>query len=129
MSQRIEKLSMETLLAAIPVANEAVRLEDHDSELIIYLPIRQTWWMRPPFSWVLPYRKERAIALDRLGREVYRAVDGQRSVEQIVEAFAETHRLRFHEARLAVMQFLRSLADRNIVALAVTAGDDAEAAA
>jgi len=119
MARKMERLSLEDLLDAIPVSNQAARVEDAGEGLVVYLPIRQRWWMKPPMSWALPCREERGVALDTLGAEVYRAVDGRRTVEQIVEVFAEAHRLRFHEARLAVMQFLRMLAERNIVALAV----------
>ncbi len=83
--------------------------------------------MKPPISWVLPYREHRTVALDRLGREVYEAIDGRRDVESIVERLATAHRLRFHEARMSVMQFLRLLAERNIVILAVPKLDAEEA--
>lgn len=121
--KKMERLSLEDLLDSIPVSNQAARVEDSGEGLVVYLPIRQRWWMKPPFSWALPYRDERGVALDKLGAEVYRAIDGERTVEQIVERFAEAHRLRFHEARLAVMQFLRMLAERKIVVLAVPSGD------
>jgi len=57
------------------------------------------------------------VELDALGRQVFVACDGSRTTEQIVEEFAERHRLRFHEARLSVLTFLRSLVERNLVAL------------
>lgn len=119
MGQKIERLSLGELLDSVPVANEAARVETHADGLVVYLPIRERWWMKPPLSWMLPYRRERGVALDKLGSEVYRSVDGRQTVEQIVVAFAESHRLRFHEARLAVMQFLKMLAQRNIIVLAV----------
>ena len=117
--KKTERLSLEALLDAVPVANQAARVESYGDLVVIYLPIRQRWWMRPPISWALPYREEKGVELDKLGTEVYRAVDGKRTVEQIVESFADQHKLRFHEARLAVMQFLRSLAQRNVVVLAI----------
>ena len=119
MGRKLERLSLGALLDSVPVANEAARVEKHGEGLVVYLPIRPRWWMSPPMSWVLPYRTERGVALDPLGSEVYRAVDGRQTIEQIVVAFAESHRLRFHEARLAVMQFLKMLAQRNIIVLAV----------
>lgn len=128
MAKKMEHISLEALLDSVPVSNQAARVEEHDQGLVVYLPLRKTWWMKPPFSWALPYRDERGVALDKLGAEVFREVDGQRTVEQIVERFAANHRLRFHEARLAVMQFLRMLAERNIVVLAVPDLDDTDPA-
>jgi len=119
MGRKPERLSLGALLDSVPVANEAARVESHGEGMIVYLPIKQRWWMKPPMSWMLPYRQERGVALDKLGSEVYRSVDGRQTVEQIVVSFAEAHRLRFHEARLAVMQFLKMLAQRNIIVLAV----------
>ena len=119
-AEKPERLSLEALLEAVPFANEAAEISDQGEVCVVSLPLRKTWWMRPPVSWVLPYRESRRVQLDKLGTEVFRAVDGRRTVEEIVESFAAAHRLRFHEARLAVMQFLKMLAQRNIVALAVS---------
>ena len=119
MPRSVESPTLEHLLRTVPVANRAATVKPAGDGLHVLLPIRRRWWMKPPLSWVLPYREHRTVALDRLGREVYEAVDGRRDVEAIVERLAEAHRLRFHEARMAVMQFLRMLAERNIVILAV----------
>lgn len=107
------------LLAMIPVRNGAVRSQVHKGTLILYVPTQRRWWMGPLS--LLPgvrFRMEKGHALDRLGEEVWLACDGRRSVEAIVEGFADRHKLRFHEARLSVMAFLRMLAQRNLVALA-----------
>ena len=119
MAKSVDSPSLEHLLRTVPVANRAATVKPAGEGLHVLLPIRRRWWMKPPLSWVLPYREHRTVALDRLGREVYEAIDGRRDVESIVERLAEAHRLRFHEARMAVMQFLRMLAERNIVILAV----------
>ena len=47
------------------------------------------------------------------------ACDGELRLEQIVEQFADRHQLKFHEARLCIVAFLRSLAERNLLALVV----------
>ncbi len=119
MAKPADSPSLEHLLRTVPVANRAATVLPRGEGLHVLLPIRRRWWMKPPLSWVLPYREHRTVALDRLGREVYEAIDGRRDVESIVERLAEAHRLRFHEARMSVMQFLRMLAERNIVILAV----------
>jgi hypothetical protein len=74
--------------------------------------------MRPPLTWLLPLSRERVVALDAVGREVWQACDGQRTVEEIVEEFAARHRLSFHAARLSVLQFLQQLTRRGIVVMA-----------
>ena len=113
------------LLATVPVVNEAVRERKNGRTLVLYVPIRKRWWMRPPLSWMpgVQFRDERGVALDELGQEVWRQIDGRRSTEQIVETFADRHRLRFHEARLTVMEFLRMLMARQLIA-AVAPGSE-----
>ncbi|MEM9914997.1 MAG: PqqD family protein [Planctomycetota bacterium] len=108
------------LLAAVPTRNAAVREEQRGEALVLFVPIRRRWWLRGPLSWCLPLRGEKGVALDALGQEVWRACDGQRDLEALVEAFAQRHRLGFHEARLTVMRFLRMLAQRNLLVLVGT---------
>jgi hypothetical protein len=114
-----KRIDLEQLLDAIPTANAAVRVERQGESVVLFVPIRRRFWMGPPFSWLLPFRQEKGFALDALGAEVFSACDGERTLERIIEDFAEHHRLRFHEARLAVTQFLRTLSERNLVALVV----------
>ena len=114
-----DRLTQESLLSAVLYRNEAVRVENVDKGKILRVPIRRRWYMRAPLSWVMPFRKERGFSLDRLGSEVWEACDGHHTVENVVEQFAEKHRISFHEARLAVMQFVRELVRRKLVAAAL----------
>lgn len=117
------KIEPERLLDAVPTANRAVRIERRGQSVVLFVPIQPSFWTGPPFSWFLPFRKERGFALDALGQEVFSACDGRRTLEEIVEAFAARHRIRFHEARVSVTQFLRTLSERNLVALIVPRGE------
>jgi hypothetical protein len=121
MKQAKELPSLDQLLDAVPMQNRAVRVESHGSTVTLWVPIRRRWWMRGPLSWALPFRSEKGVALDRIGSELWGACDGERRVEDIVAAFAERHRLRFHEARASVTQFLRSLVERRLLVLALPA--------
>jgi hypothetical protein len=119
MAEPIEHADPSVLLDAVPMANQAVRSEIIGDHLVLFVPIQRRWWMNGPLGWLLPFRSERGVALDALGREVWEACDGKRSSEQIIEEFAERHRVRFHEARLSVMQFMRSLVQKNLIVLAL----------
>jgi hypothetical protein len=105
------------ILDTIPTVNQAMRLETRDPGAVAWLPIRHRFWMGPPLSWILPFRKEKGFALDALGCEVLSWCDGQRTTEELVELFAREHQLRFHAARLSVLTFLRTLVSRNLVVL------------
>jgi hypothetical protein len=112
-------LSHEQLLAAVPAPNAALRSEPRGDAIRLWVPVQRRWWLQKPLGWFLPLRREKGIELDRVGSEVWRACDGRRSVEQIVEGFAGRHQLGFHAARLPVVQFLQSLVERNLIALIV----------
>ena len=110
-------LGLAQTLAAVPVVNRAVRQETRGEALVLFVPLRRRWWMAGPVSWWLPLRRERGVALDRLGREVWDLCDGRRDLEAVVDRFAQRHRLGFHEARLTVMQFLKMLVERKLLVL------------
>jgi hypothetical protein len=128
MSRRHEpELDQDQLLDAVPTHNRAVRSEQRGRALILWVPIRRRWWMQGLLGFLLPFRREKGIALDALGQEVWRACDGEQRLETIIETFAARHQIRFHEARSSVMQFLRSLVERRLVALVVPGGPASDA--
>ena len=83
----------------------------------IRLPLRKLNWLVPPLSWVFPTRESKLLRLDGLGSEVFRLCQQEREVQWIVDAFAERHRLTFHESRVAVTQYVRSLVERGVLIL------------
>jgi hypothetical protein len=105
------------LLALVPGHNQAIRLEVRDDGLIVWTKIQKRWWMGPPLGWLLPFRSEKGVALDVIGREVFEACDGKRSLESIIEEFAKRHQLRFYEAKQSVVTFVRWLLERKIIYL------------
>jgi len=118
------RLTLGQLLDAVPRRNRAVRVEPRGAGLVLWTAIAKRWWMGPPLSWIMPYRDKRGTHLDARGRWVWEACDGDTTIERIVERFAADHVLRFHEARLLVMQFLQMLMRRRLVAVV---GEAAEA--
>ena len=106
------------MLRAVPVRNRLVRSEERVGQaLVLRTPVRRSWYMRRPLSWILPFSESRAVELDRLGAEVWERCDGVSNAETIIEEFAERHRLSFHEARLSVMEFLRHLVQRGFLVI------------
>jgi len=105
------------LLELVPMHNAAIRIETSPDGLVVWVPIAQPFWMRSLLRFVLPFRKEKGIALDVIGREVFEACDGNRNVEAIIEQFAKRHKIRFFDARQSVTTFLRWLLERKIIIL------------
>ena len=111
-------LAPQRVLSALPTQNSAVRVESTATGVVLFVPVARPAWLRA-IAWALPLRREKGFALDALGREVWLACDGSHSFEAIVDAFAARHQLRFHEARAMVAEFVRTLSERNLVALVV----------
>lgn len=105
------------LLASVPHVNAKVDVQENPEGAIVSVPIRRPGWLVPPISWVLPWRSHRRIQLDGPGWAVLSLCDGRRNVEQVIETFAQDHKLSFRESQIAVTQFLRELIRRGLIAL------------
>ncbi len=62
-------------------------------------------------------RQTKKLQLDVLGTTVWDLLDGRRSVSQIIEIFAQTHRLENREAEVSVTRFIRELGRRGLLGL------------
>jgi hypothetical protein len=111
-------------LLGVPVRNEAAGVVDEGDTVRLSVALRRPWWLVPPISWIIKPRGDRAFGLDELGTEVWRLCDGERTVEQIIEAFAERHRLTFHEGRVSVMTYLKELMRRGLLVIAAEGGEE-----
>ncbi len=120
MTRRPQKLDLNRQLDAVPVRNAHVRTTPgaKPGEVIVELSLRYEGWRGLLARWLHP-RTERRYLLDGFGREVYEAIDGVRSFEQLAEAFAARHKLTFLEATGLLAQYYRTLIARGLVAVAV----------
>lgn len=110
-----------TMLRAKPVRNEAAAARRHSEiELWITVPRRRPAFLVAPLSWIVRPRLSRTIALDMIGTEIWKHCDGQRNVEEVVDAVARTHRLSFHEARVAVTNYIRLLVERGALVMVIS---------
>ena len=112
------------LLASIPVHNKLVREKE--------LPTRPDQPLATPIlrltapvassrlrSVLSKVPQEKSFDLDALGAFVWRHADGTRTVESLITTFAEQHQLSLREAEVPVLAFLKTLTQRNLIALAV----------
>jgi hypothetical protein len=61
--------------------------------------------------------KTKKLQLDELGTAVWELIDGNQSVQQVIQRFAQKYQLPFREAAVAVTQFLRDLGKRGLIGL------------
>lgn len=111
-----KQIELYRLLAAVPAARVGVRSERRGEATLFFVPKKKRWFARV-FSGGPSKQNERVYELDTISREVWEACDGERSIERIVEAFSQHHRLWFHEARLTVLRSVQMLAQRGLIVM------------
>ena len=111
-------LDRETSLRGIPVLNPSVELNPReDGNITLRVKIRRKQGSLA--SRFLPPVFERNVELDELGSFVVRQIDGQADTRHIIQSFARHYALNRREAELSCVKFLRSLAERRVIAIAI----------
>ncbi|MBL7076182.1 MAG: PqqD family protein [Kiritimatiellae bacterium] len=104
------------MLRAVAMQNRAARVE-RAPDATVSVWVQQTRKLMPPLSWIVPFRKERVARLDHIGSRVWSLCDGRRTVEDVVDTIAAQYRLTFHESRVAVTGYLKTLVQRGVLAI------------
>ena len=119
--------SREMLLAARPLRNPNVtekEIADGGLELTVSLPRSRL------FRWLSGGRTDpivRRYQLDKVGVEAWRMIDGRTGVGEMIERFASSHGMEPAQAEAAMMIYLRTLAQRGIIMLALPRESSGEA--
>ncbi len=113
-----ERGSWRAMLKARAVQNAAAKIEtNEDGTVSLTLKSKKPALLFPPLSWLVRAPEFKRVSLDRIGTEVWRLCDGKHRVEEVVDRFAEAHDLTFHEARVAVTGYMKSLIQRGVLAI------------
>lgn len=109
-------------LTGIPVVSEdiIVRQEAPDRMCLVVRRRRGTGFLarfQPPVM-------EKTVRLDALGAFVFGLMDGHRPVRRIVDEFERRYRVNRREAELSTVAFIKSLAERNLIAIVIPTGPD-----
>lgn len=113
-----KQFSTDDFLKAVPYQNQAMKILPQTGQRVLAeVPMKKPKGLIPPFSWLLPYSSHRRVELDTVGAKVLELCNGDRSVESIIENFAQHHTLSFREAQVAVTRFLQMLAERGLIAI------------
>jgi hypothetical protein len=104
-------------LQSIPALNPDVSLEeDKDGRTVVCVPVqrRKGFWGR----FQMPVSTHR-IRLDEIGAFVVSQINGERTVQELIDAFATKYRVNGREAKLCMADFLKSLAGRNVISIGI----------
>jgi len=117
--KKSKPLTREQSLEAVPIKNEHVQETQTDSgEITLFVPVRRVWWIRA-MSKVLHVPQGRRIALDELGSNVWKFIDGKANVGTIIKRFGEQYKLSRREAELSVVAYMKTLMKRGLIGMAV----------
>lgn len=104
-------------LAGVPVLNQQVSYAaDATGRLVINIKLRRREGFLGRFQ---PPVLERNVRLDEIGAFVFKLIDNQRSTLEIVNSFLAKYRVNRREATLSVAAFLKSLAEKGIISIAI----------
>lgn len=118
---------MERRMALVPVANRSLRcLIDEPDQLVYEVRLRFEGWTGK-LSKMLGTRQTKRVELVYFPLELYRQIDDETSVEELVERTRKRHLLSFFEARGVVFFYLSKLAELGVIAVAVPEDLAAEA--
>ena len=109
----------EQLLTAVPHRNKAAKVESFEDGVLVWIPLKRPWFACAPLTWILPLSSHRRVQLDAMGAWVLEQCNGGVTIERLIDRVAEKYKLSFREARTAVLQFMKMLHERGIVAIAV----------
>jgi hypothetical protein len=120
-----QDVSWKPMLLAIPQPNVAAEV-DHQANgtTKITVALRQPRWLRPPISWIIRPTLSRSFSLDTIGTRVWSLCNGERTVENIIDLFSAQYALTFHEARIAVTEYIKLLVQRGVLAIGQPASVD-----
>lgn len=124
---RKPRLTREQALAAIPVRNPVVGVSRNDSGRVELHLERQRNWRTRLISILFYVPKHKTIELDERGSFVWNQIDDNRSVQQIVQSYRERYmpdQRAWKESELQVVEFLRMLARKRLVAMAIVERKD-----
>ena len=113
-----ERLDRRRSLAGIPVLNANVTA-DRGDERRLTLTIRTKRREKGLLSRFQPAVMTRRLKLDELGSFVLSRIDGESDVMGIVDAFVTRYQVNRREAELSIVEFLKSLARRNVISIVI----------
>lgn len=104
-------------MQSIPAINPGVTFQkEDDGHLMALVPTKRPSGFLSRF---MASTSTRRIRLDEIGAFVIENINGKRTVQEIVDAFAAKYRVNRREAELSMADFLKSLVQRNIIAIGI----------
>jgi len=117
------QVTREQAMNGRPVRNSELDVTRNDAgEVSIRIPRRRTWWVNLVAK-VGSVPEYHTLTLDRVGTSVWDLCDGSHTVKELIARLAAEHQLSRKEAELSMITYLRQLAQRGVIGIAVERED------
>jgi hypothetical protein len=112
------------VLRALPVRNSRLEWSEDEQGLVtLRVPQRQDRWVRF-LNRIASAPAHKQVVLDEIGSDVWRLCDGTSNVEAIVRALMKKYKLSRREVELSLSLYLKQLAKRRYLALALAPAEE-----
>jgi coenzyme PQQ synthesis protein D (PqqD) len=113
------KLDRANALDAVPIRNQLCTQEETEDGLIqLSVPVRQTLYTKI-MKRLTQVPKFKKIELDEIGTFVWTQCNGRNNVRALIKKLCKRYKLSQREGEVSMTQYLQSLAQRNLIGLAV----------
>lgn len=104
------------MLELRPVRNPNLEWSEENDRIVLCIKHgeRKGWKLRL-LNFFVPLPPERRVALDAIGTDVWRLMDGSNTVGKIAKQLAKKYKLAPREAELSLQQFFKELGRRGYV--------------
>jgi len=112
------RISREQMLGSRPVRNQVLEWKHKDNKVLIVFRRKESKSIGF-LSKIFHIPEKKVVELDSLGARVWQMCDGQHTVEKMIEALVAENKLEYKEAEVALLQFLKTLAQKRMIAFQV----------
>jgi hypothetical protein len=114
--RRREAPTWRELLELRPIRNPALEWSEENERVVLCIKHgeRRSWKLRL-VNLLVPLPPDRRVALDAIGTDVWRMLDGRNTVGRIAKTLAKKYKLSPREAELSLQQFFKELGRRGYV--------------
>lgn len=104
------------MLELRPVRNPELEWTEENERVVLCIKHgeRKSWKLRLA-NMLVPLPPDRRVALDAIGTDVWRLMDGRNTVGRIAKELAKKYKLQTREAELSLQQFFKELGRRGYV--------------
>jgi hypothetical protein len=102
------------LLALRPLRNPKLEWHEEDGHVVLVIKRAHSWRTRA-LNLLFPLPEEKRVALDKIGTDVWRLLDGKNTVGQIAKLLAREYKIETREAELSLQQYFKELGRRGYV--------------